>query len=343
MQIQSSSNDSALFPRASLLSADSRESLDFSPLGVGTWSWGSEMWGWQKDERRQPEDFCVASLRAAWQTSLQQSVTFFDTAEMYGYGTSESLIGQFLNDAQCSGDEPIVATKYMPDSKETDRTVKGRMLQHAEQSCSRLGLRCLPLYQIHGPTSGASVEAQADALAAVYQKGLAKSLGVSNFSREEMARVVSRLKAHNLRLSSNQVEFSLLRQHPMHSGLLADCAQQGITLLAYSPLAMGRLTGKYSKQNPPPGRRGFGNQPWPKIDGVLQDLIAIGNKYGKTPSQVALNWVMCQGAVPIPGSKNATQAADNAGALGWRLSDQEVARLSAAGVRGTETSSWQHG
>merc|ERR1712196_179945 len=154
---------------------------------------------------------------------------------------------------------------------------------------------------------------------------------------------MGRLQMHKLRLSSNQGEFSLLRQQPIQSGLLAECQQQGIVLLAYSPLAMGRLTGKYSSANPPPANRGLGKESWQRIDCALQQLTAIGRTYNKTPSQLALNWVMCQGAVPIPGSKNDTQAVDNAGALGWRLSDQEVALLSAVGSLGTETSSWQHG
>ncbi len=110
----------------------------------------------------------------------------------------------------------------------------------------------------------------------------------------------------------------------------------GVVPLAYSPIGQGRLTGKYSVAHPPPGKRNFSNHPMATVETVLAALRTIGDKHGgKTPSQVALNWVMAKGAVPIPGAKSAIQALDNAGALGWRIDDDDRAVLDQAAAAGS--------
>ena len=148
-------------------------------------------------------------------------------------------------------------------------------------------------------------------------------------------------------LATNQVEYSLLRTMPESNGLLQACKELGVVLLAYSPLGMGRLTGKYTASNPPPGKRNFSDFPMAEIDPIIAELRRIGeHRGGKTPSQVALNWIICKGAVPIPGAKNSAQAEQNAGALGWRLTDDEVQSLDLVAKRGQRTLMhriWQHG
>ena len=117
--------------------------------------------------------------------------------------------------------------------------------------------------------------------------------------------------------------------------------------LAYSPIGQGRLTGKYSAANPPPGGRSFAAHPMAEVDAIVARLRRIGEAHGdRTPSQVALAWLIAKGAVPIPGAKNRDQAEQNAGALGWRLTDEELALLDAAslyGKRGVSQRIWQHG
>jgi aryl-alcohol dehydrogenase-like predicted oxidoreductase len=134
-------------------------------------------------------------------------------------------------------------------------------------------------------------------------------------------------------LVSNQVQFSLVERRPERSGLLKTCRELGVTVIAYSPLAQGLLTGKYTPEDPPPGVRGrrFGRGRLARIQPLIGLLREIGDaRGGKTPSQVALNWVMRKGALPIPGVKNARQAEDNVGALGWSLTGDEMAALDAA-------------
>jgi aryl-alcohol dehydrogenase-like predicted oxidoreductase len=148
-------------------------------------------------------------------------------------------------------------------------------------------------------------------------------------------------------LASNQIEFSLLRARPLRVGLIAACRELGVVPLAYSPIGQGRLTGKYSAANPPPRGRSFSAHPMAEVDKVVALLRRIGADHDdRTPSQVALAWLIAQGAVPIPGAKNGAQAQQNAGALGWRLTDEELGLLTAAaldGTRGISQRVWQHG
>jgi aryl-alcohol dehydrogenase-like predicted oxidoreductase len=195
-------------------------------------------------------------------------------------------------------------------------------------SLDRLGLPAVDLYQIHGPISLRSHAVLADALAAAHQAGLVRSVGVSNYSVKETTAMAAALEARGMRLATNQIEFSLLRRSPETSGLLSACAGLGVVPLAYSPIGQGRLTGKYSAANPPRGSRRFSNHPMEVVDRVVAELRAIGERHGgKLPSQVALNWVMAKGAVPIPGAKTRHQAEENAGALGWSIDDEDLARL----------------
>ena len=126
--------------------------------------------------------------------------------------------------------------------------------------------------------------------------------------------------------------YSLLNRGIEKDGLLARCKELGVRLIAYSPIEKGLLTGKYSPENPPPGVRGrrYGEL-LPKIGPLLKLMTEIGQEHGgKSKVQVALNWCICKGTLPIPGAKNADQAEENAGALGWKLSDEEVAKLDEA-------------
>jgi aryl-alcohol dehydrogenase-like predicted oxidoreductase len=145
-----------------------------------------------------------------------------------------------------------------------------------------------------------------------------------------MIRAQTILEDHGIPLASNQVEFSLLERSAERAGLLKACQENSITLIAYSPLASGVLTGKYSPDKPLPGPRGrrYGPEYMKRIQPIIDQISQIGVKYGdKTPAQVALNWVMAKGAVPIPGIKTRSQALENLGALGWQLSSEDIAVL----------------
>ena len=311
------------------------------PLGVGTWAWGDErtwgMGGYDADLSRD-------TIREAWNASIDAGATFFDTAEVYGGGESERIIGGLLAADPERASRAIIATKFMPSPWKLQ--VTSALLGALRASLERLGLASVDLYQIHGPVSLRGLGALAEALAAAHQEGLVKEVGVSNYSAKETRTIHAELAKRGVALATNQIEFSLLRRVPETGGLLATCAELGVVPLAYSPLGQGRLTGKYSAKNPPPGKRGFSAHPMETVDQVVAELRRIGEAHQRTPGQVALNWIMAKGAVPIPGAKNEAQALENAGAMGWELGADDVAALDLValpGIRSLANRFWQHG
>jgi aryl-alcohol dehydrogenase-like predicted oxidoreductase len=153
---------------------------------------------------------------------------------------------------------------------------------------------------------------------------------VSNYNPQQTERAFRALERRGLHLASNQVSYSLLQRGPERSGLMQLCKDLKVTVIAYSPLAQGLLTGKYSPQNPPTGARGLrtSKSALAEIRPLLDEMMKMGIQHGnKTAAQVALNWCVCKGTLAIPGAKNARQAKENAGALDWSLTEAEVAKL----------------
>jgi aryl-alcohol dehydrogenase-like predicted oxidoreductase len=289
--------------------------IKISPIGLGLWSWGDNFyWGYGRN-------YSENDLIEAFEYTLDHGINFFDTAEVYGNGQSEKLLGKRL--LKCT-ENVVVATKFMPFPW---RLSGNSLIKALKNSLKRLGLERVDLYQIHWPLPPVRIETWCNALAEAFHQGLVKAVGVSNFNPQQMRKAISALAKHDIMLSSNQVEYHILNRHIELSGLLDTCKDNGITLIAYSPLAQGLLTGKYSSTNPPKGIRSFrwNKEKIERIQPIIRLLREIGELHDhKTPSQVALNWVMAKGAIPIPGAKNGNQAHENAGALGWSLTPQEV-------------------
>lgn len=294
--------------------------LDNIEMGLGAWSWGDRIY-WHYGHGYTDDD-----IAEAFRTSLAAGINLVDTAEVYGAGRSEHLLGNFIKNTT----QPvIVATKFFPIPYRFTKTSVVRALRG---SLVRLGLESVDLYQLHWPSPVVPIETYVEGLSLVFQAGLARNVGVSNYNIEQMQRASKCLATHAIPLASNQVEYHLLDRTAERSGLLDRCKQMGVRLIAYSPLAMGLLTGKYTVDNPPVGLRGR------KYAAILKDLpslialmIEIGKGHGeKTPGQVALNWIICKGGLPIPGAKTAAQAQQNSGAIGWRLTPEEIKALEAA-------------
>jgi len=286
-------------------------------MGLGAWQWGDRIvWGYGQTHK---DD----DIRAAFDISLDQGIRFIDTAEVYGSGRSERLLGQFLKETE----QPVlVATKYFPWPWRFSRNTLPNALK---ASLNRIGVETVDLYQIHWPGFTLSTDSMMAGLAECVQKGWARTVGVSNFGQTRMLAAYSALARENIPLASNQVHYSLLDREVEKDGTLARCRELGIRLIAYSPLEMGLLTGKYTPENPPAGTRGGRYASLlPKIAPLIKLMTEMGQDHGgRTVAQVALNWVICKGTLPIPGAKNAKQAMENAGALGWKLTGDEVAKL----------------
>ncbi|MDF5710839.1 MAG: aldo/keto reductase [Nostoc sp. S4] len=294
-----------------------------TPLCIGTWAWGDKLF-WNYGNDYGPEQ-----LKEAFTAALQAGVNFFDTAEVYGMGLSEKLLGQFMQQTQ----QPVqIATKFGPlPWRFTGQSVCDTLTQ----SLKRLQVEQIALYQVHWPFAFfLSQKTLMNALADEVKQGRIAAVGVSNYSAEQMRDAHQILADRGVPLAVNQVRYSLLSRQIETKGIVATARELGVTLLAYSPLAQGLLTGKYSidSAETPTGARKidprFNKQGLQKIAPVISLLRNFGEKYDRTPAQVALNWLISQGSViPIAGVKTAEQVRQNAGALGWRLNEDEIQEL----------------
>ena len=187
----------------------------------------------------------------------------------------------------------------------------------------------MDLYILHFPAPPAPLETWVEALADVQQAGLTRAVGISNCNAQQTRRAQAVLARRGIPLASNQVEYSLLNRSAERNGLLKTCRELGVTLVAYRPLGYGLLTGKYKPEDLPAVLHGrlVRRSDLQRVSPLVARLGELGRKHGKTPAQVALNWIMCKGAAPIPGAKNPAQATQNAGALGWRLEAEELEAL----------------
>jgi aryl-alcohol dehydrogenase-like predicted oxidoreductase len=300
-----------------------RTNITVPTLGIGTWQWGDKLfWSYGKD-------YGVEQVQAAFQAAVEAGVTFFDTAEVYGLGESERLLGRFIKEV----DRPVqIATKYFP----LPWRFGAQAVEDAlTASLKRLQLDFIPLYQVHAPLDFLiGQRTLMNALADEVERGRIGAIGISNYSADQMRKAHSYLAARNIPLAVNQVRYSLLTRQIETNGILDTARELGITILAYSPLAQGLLTGKYTPAatSIPEGARRldprFKQKGLEKIAPLINALKQIGDTHQRTPAQVALSWLIAQGnVIPIPGAKNANQAQQNAGALGWSLNQDEVAQI----------------
>jgi aryl-alcohol dehydrogenase-like predicted oxidoreductase len=289
-------------------------------MGIGSWQWGDKLvWGFGNN-------YAESEIENAFIVSMDKNLKMVDTAEIYGNGKSERILGGLIKK---TGYQPFIASKFFPWPW---RWTKKSVIKAFTQSLERIDQPKMHLYQIHWPSPISPVETQLDGIAELHKEGLTDSIGVSNFNKTQMQRAITALSKHNIPLASNQVEYNLLNRTIEKNGLLQRCDELGVRVIAYSPIAMGLLSGKYTKETPPPG---FRANKYAALLGNLQPLIKlmaeIGQDQGsKTVSQIAINWCICKGTLPIPGAKNYQQAENNAGAKDWYLTSDQVAALDKA-------------
>lgn len=305
-----------------------KSGVEVSSLGIGAWSWGDRSRYWQNELDKD-------SNLTAYKALLEAGIDFVDTAEVYGFGYSEEYLGDFMRQTN-SQSQVAICTKFAPLPW---RQTPGSLVGACKASLQRLGVDQVALYIQHWPgffLNAFSNDAHLEGLAQAWEQGLCKAVGVSNFNAERVRKAAKFLESRGTCLSSNQVQYSLIYRAPETNGVLEACRENGVTLVAYSPLCQGLLTGKYSRDNRPTGPRAqlFTDQRYKDVEVLLDCMRAIAQEQGgKTLSQVAINWTLAKGCLPIPGAKNAKQVAEIAGALGWRLSDAEVAELDAVSAK----------
>ncbi len=303
-----------------------KTSIQVTPIGLGMMEFagggglmGSAFPVIDQDEKN-------AIVKAA----LDGGINWFDTAELYGAGISEASLSTALKAAGKKDDEVVVATKWWPlfrTARNIPRTIQDRI--------RFLGGYSIGLYMVHQPFGFSSPEAEMEAMADLVASGKIHSVGISNFNAEQMRRADKTLQKRGLPLAVNQVRYSLLDRSIEKNGVLDAAQELGITIVAYTPLASGLLTGKYHK-NPELLRkkswywRARLQSGFDKSRLLVTALEEIGLKYKATAGQIALNWVINSHGdtvVTIPGVTKVGQSQENAGAMKFKLSDDEMARL----------------
>ena len=306
-----------------------RSDLKVPRLGVGAMTWGDA----HGLARLHPAQTAYGGAhgydeeKRALEVSLQAGVNLFDTAAMYSGGASERRLGELAQ-----GRALLIASKFPAGFRFRAEEFPNELAA----SLARLRRSTIDLYQHHFPARRMSIPTLMQQLADAVEVGKVRAVGVSNYSAEQMREAHAALADRGIPLASNQVEYSLLHRQPEVDGVLDACRELGVTLIAYTPLAGGLLTGKYSAQNRPGGffRRilpRYRRKALDAIQPVIGLLSGIGDRYSKTPSQVALRWLIENPVVlPIPGAKNGAQARDNAAGLGFSLTSEEVDALDRA-------------
>ncbi len=302
--------------------------LEVPQLGLGAMVWGQPkgLARWTPAQLAYGPSHGTAEEESALEVSLAAGVNLIDTAAMYSAGASERRVGELAH-----GKDVLIATKFPPGPFSKDDIFPKAL----EDSLARLGRSTIDLYQIHFSSQRLSIPRLMSHMAEAVEAGKVKAVGVSNYSVEEMRLAHAELAKRGISLASNQVQYSLLHRGPEVDGVLAACRELGITLIAYSPLAMGALTGKYTTKTRASGLRrflgAFRGKGIEAVQPVVELLREIGGRYGKSPSQVALRWLIEMGQVlPIPGAKNGKQAAENAAALSFSLTSSEMEALNQA-------------
>ncbi len=273
-----------------------------------------------------PQEEKNAIIKAA----LDGGINCFDTAELYGAGVSERSLANALKANGKSDKDVIIETKWQPffrTARNIPHSINARL--------NFLDGFSIANYMVHNPRSFSSPEAEMNAMANLVEAGKIRSVGVSNFNPERMRRAHATLAKRGLPLAVNQVKYSLLSREIETNGILDTAKELGVTIIAYTPLERGLLSGKYH-QNPEQLSR---SSRWSRasIRGNLERsrklinaMDEMATKYEVTIAQVALNWVINYSGeivVAIPAATKVRQAEENAGAMKFRLSDEDLARL----------------
>ncbi len=302
-----------------------KSEIKITPIGLGCWQFSKQgnlagkFWPSLGDEL----------IRDVVRISLEGGINWFDTAEIYGQGASEKILAKSLVALGQKPGDVLVATKWWPifrTASNIKKTIDDRL--------AALSPFPIDLYQVHQPWGFSSEIAEMKAMAELVKTNKIRHVGVSNFSAKKMRSAWETLQKSGINLVSNQVQYSLLNRKIESNGVMETAKELGISIIAYSPLAQGLVTGKfhdkpellknigfrkYSSQFKPVGME--------KSRPVAELVKKIAVKYNATPSQVALNWLIHfngNTVVAIPGATRATHAAENTGAMKFRLSKEDL-------------------
>ncbi len=303
--------------------------IEITPIGLGCWQFAQagNLIGrvWETLDQRVITEVVSAALKGG--------IGWFDTAEIYGKGKSEQALSAALSALSIRPGKVVVATKWFPFFR-LARSIEGTI----DERVSCLEPYPIDLHQIHQPFSFSSIPAQMNAMARLLKAGRIRSIGVSNFSARQMAEAHEALAAQGIALASNQVRYNLLDRSIETNGILETAKKLGVTIIAYSPLAQGVLTGRFHDD---PGARAKVSS-FRRLSGTLStaalgrtrplidEMRLIARAHGVTVGQVALSWTVSfhdSHIAAIPGASRPAQAEESAAAMELRLSEKELSRI----------------
>jgi aryl-alcohol dehydrogenase-like predicted oxidoreductase len=288
-----------------------------SAIGLGTWQFGSKDWGYGSE-------YADVEAGHILERALDLGINLIDTAEIYGRGNSERIVGKALGDRR---KEAFVATKVLPIAPTANYVEK-----HGRRSADRLGVDVIDLYQIHWPNPVVPIAQQMEGMRRLQKAGIVIDVGVSNFSLPRWRAAEEALGSPVL---TNQVQYSLVARKP-DAELVPYAQANDRIVIAYSPLGMGMLSGRYTSTNPPTGSARLNNplflpENLDRAQPLIEAVRAVANAHGATPAQVALAWVISHdNVVAIPGASSVAQLEANVAAADLDLSADDIDRLTRA-------------
>lgn len=292
-------------------------------IALGAWSWGAGAAG---GDQVFGNHLFEDELKPVFDKAMECRLNLWDTAAVYGEGTSERILGNFVKGI--SREDVILSTKFTPQIASDSSDAMQEMINGSKE---RLHTDVIDIYWIHNPMD---VEKWTPDLIPLAKSGQIKEIGVSNHNLSEIKRANEILKAEGLKISAVQNHFSLLHRSSERAGILDYCKENGITFYSYMVLEQGALTGRYNEANPFPEGTGRGEayNPYLKeLTALIDELKIIGTRFDASPAQVATAWAIAKGTLPIIGVTKVKQVEEAAAAARIELTQEEISRLERLG------------
>ena len=292
-------------------------------IALGAWSWGAGAAG---GDQVFGNHLFEEELKPVFEKAMECGLNLWDTAAVYGEGTSERILGNFVKDVRRNS--VILSTKFTPQIAGSSPDAMQEMIDGSKE---RLHTDVIDVYWIHNPMD---IEKWTPDLIPLAKSGQIKTIGVSNHNLMEIKRANEILAAEGLKISAVQNHYSLLHRSSERAGILDYCKENGITFYSYMVLEQGALTGRYSKENPFPegtGRAEAYNPHLKELTALIDELNIIGTRFDASPAQVATAWAIAKGTLPIIGVTKVRQVEEAAKAMRIELTADEISRLERLG------------
>ncbi|MDE7332440.1 MAG: aldo/keto reductase [Lachnospiraceae bacterium] len=298
-------------------------STNMPKIALGAWSWGIGAAG---GDQVFGNHLFEEELKPVFDRAMECGLNLWDTAAVYGEGSSERILGNFVKDI--SREDVILSTKFTPQIASDSPDAMQEMIDGSKE---RLHTDVIDVYWIHNPLD---VEKWTPDLIPLAKSGQIKSIGVSNHNLAQIKRANEILGAQGLKVSAVQNHFSLLHRSSERAGILDYCKENGITFYAYMVLEQGALTGRYHEANPFPTGTGRGDSYNPhlkKLETLIDEMKTIGTRFDASPAQIATAWAIAKGTLPIIGVTKVNQVEEAAKAAKIKLTAEEINRLERLG------------